>query len=117
MGTVAMTHLFNGLRRRKWWHVLPVTADISTDADTELLAIDGDVTGGVTVSLEAAIDVPGMGLIIYAQILTTGNTITISPVTGDTIDGASSLTITTPLGFVHLISDGGTNWILYIDRS
>lgn len=115
MGTVAMTHVFNGLRRRKWWHVLAVAADLTPDADSEFLSCDADITGGLTVSLEAASAVPGKGIIIYAEILTTGSTLTISPASGDTVDGGASLTITVQGKFVHLISDGASNWILYID--
>jgi hypothetical protein len=115
MGTVAMTHLYTGLRRRKWWHVLQVAGDYTVDEDTEFLSVDGDATGGSEISLEAVSGVPGKALIVYAEILATGNSITLTPATGDTISGASSLTLSTQGGFVHLLADGATNWILYID--
>jgi hypothetical protein len=115
VGTVSMTSVFEGLRRRKWWHVFAVTADYAVDADSEFLSVDATQTGGVEITLEAATDVDGKAIIVYSEILNTGDTLTITPATGDTIDGSASLTITVQGKFVHLISDAATNWILYID--
>ena len=115
VGTAIMDSLYSGLRKRHWWHVNAVSADTTVDNDTEFLLVTATASGGVTITLQEATVAPGQSIIIGSATVASGQTITILPISGDTVDATSSLTITASSKFVHLISDGTSNWILYID--
>lgn len=116
MGTVAMTHVFNGLRKRHWWHVLAISIDHVCVIDDEFLTVDATQTGGVTVTLEDPADVPGKAMYVHNDDSNgTGDTTTVLAPTGVTVDGSASITLTTPGAFVYLVNDGVSNWILVND--
>lgn len=116
VGTLGLTHVYDGLRKRLWQHIFPITDDRVCSIDDEFLSVDATQTGGVTVTLEAPSDVPGKSLIVYNDTSNaTGDTTTVLAPTGVTVDGSASITLTTPGAFVHLFSDGVSNWILFND--
>ena len=115
-----------------------VTATCATDPDVSILIVPQlgaygeivdalDATNGsesaqlppssqqmsadLTASLEiGATFAPSMQLYVTRED-STGNTITIIPAVGDTIDGASSYTFpTAQYSVVHFLSDGNGNW-------
>ena len=62
-----------------------------------------------------AIQLPSVNLwqykpVIHVVKITAGNTVTLTPASGDTINGAASLAMTTQWTAKTLWADGGTNW-------
>lgn len=115
IGTLGMDIVYPGLRKRHWWHVEAVSIDTTVSDDTEFLLVTATASGGIDVQLRHSSSSPGQSLIIGSDTVASGQTITILPASGDTVNGVSSLTITASNKFVHLIADGSSNWILYLD--
>lgn len=115
LGKLGMEIVYDGLQKRHWWHVNAVSSDTTVDDDTEFLLVTATASGGVGVNLPDAATAAGQSVIIGSATVASGQTITITPSSGDTVNDTSSLTITVTGKFVHLISDGTSNWILYVD--
>lgn len=118
IGTLAVDIVRGGLRKRHWWHVLAVTAQATVGLDTEHLQCSSNLSGssGYAILLPHSSAAPGQTIIISTSaVLDSGHTITITPASGDTVDGSSTLTITAINKFVVLQADGASNWILLHD--
>lgn len=85
----------------------------STDSDDALLSVSYTTTGAVTITLQSADVVAGRVLVIKdAGGNATTNNITVNTQGSETIDGASSASITANDGVLRLYSDG-TNWFVW----
>ncbi len=118
IGALTVDHVRSGLRKRHWWHVLEITAQKTVDDDTEHLSCSSNLSGssGYPILLPHASASPGQTIIVSTTTtLDSGHTITITPASGDTVNGASILTIVAISKFVVLHSDGSSNWILLRD--
>ena len=118
VGELAVDYVRTGLRKRHWWHVLSVTAAYTVDDDTEHLSCSSNLSGstGYAIQLPDSASKPGQTIIVSTtSTMDSGHTITITPSSGDTVNGASTLTITAGLKHVVIQSDGAGNWILLHD--
>ncbi len=118
IGALAVDHVRVGLRKRHWWHVLAVTAAHSVTDDSEHLSCSSNLSGssGYSINLREFSVSAGQTIIVSTTTtLDSGHTITITPASGETIDGSSTLTIVAQLKHVIIQHDGVSNWILLHD--
>lgn len=117
-GALAVDFVRTGLRKRHWWHVKEITAQETVDDDTEHLSCSSNLSGssGYPILLPHASASPGQTIIVSTTTtLDSGHTITITPASGDTVNGASTLTLVATNAHVILQSDGGSDWLLIHD--
>jgi hypothetical protein len=86
----------------------------STTTITDVTAIAGVTSGGITLTLPAVSGFSGSTLIIKDESGTVSgsNTVIVSCSSGVTIDGATTATISSPYGSISTYHDG-TNWFIY----
>jgi hypothetical protein len=83
------------------------TASTTLDA-TAVVWPFNTTSGSLVPTLPLASTVAGRKYTIFKTVA--GNSLTITPQSGDTINGASTLVLTAANASAKLISDGGTNW-------
>lgn len=118
LGSLSVDFVRTGLRKRHWWHVLAVTAAYTVDDDTEHLSCSSNLSGsaGYAISLRGVGVSAGQTIIVSTtSTFDSGHTITLTPASGETINGASTLTIVAGLKHVIIQHDGTDNWILLHD--
>jgi hypothetical protein len=96
------------------WRVVVDAATYTVNVWDELLYVDYTTTGTVTLTLPSAADALAAGTtyVVYDVDGNAGtNNITVSRAGSDTIDGATSATISTNNGKLRLIAISGTEWI------
>jgi len=116
-GAAMMDKVLPSFTKRHWWHIREISADITLADTDEFISADASGSGGdVTISLPDADTVAGQSVIIYCSAVVSGQSVVVQPLSsGETVGGSASQSITTADEFIHIISDGADNWILYID--
>jgi hypothetical protein len=80
-----------------------------TAADETVILADA-TSASFTITLPAAVGCPGR--IYYIKKVNSGNTVTIGRTGSNTIDGATSQSLSTQWSFYQLVSDGSSQWYI-----
>jgi hypothetical protein len=116
-GEALLDKVLVNFQKRHWWHREAVTADKTTDIDTEWL--DCTVSAPITITLATAANFPGQPIVIWAKGINTNGLVTITPSSGDTIQLAGSngdVLLNVEEEWVMLCSDGISRWDMIIDN-